>query len=300
MNNKISIGIPTYNQGKYIEETILSCLNQTIKPYEIVVSNNHCTDETDSILEKYKDKIKIVRPPKFLTMTENYQFLLDNLSGDWYMHIDSDDVLEPNAVEEVSKYTDDSNVVLIRYGVNLIDANSNMVKKGHPLRSVWKRESFPHNFYEQLSHSVTPSPGRTIRISTLRKVGGFKTEVKIAGDWATFLSLSPYGDFVNTGKVLSNYRIFPDGGKGLARIDIETADHAFIVKLEKEIIDKFQLKVDLWKKAKISIARKRFFFHQKYQHPFDPSIFEVTKEDIFKFNKWDMFLLKIRESFIKS
>lgn len=300
MSNKISIGIPTYNQGKYIEETILSCLNQTIKPYEIVVSNNHCTDETDSILEKYKNKIKIVRPPKFLTMTENYQFLLDNLSGDWYMHIDSDDVLEPNAVEEVLKYTDDANVVLIRYGVNLIDANSNMVKKGHPLRSVWKRESFPNNFYEQLSHSVTPSPGRTIRISTLRKVGGFKTEVKIAGDWATFLSLSPYGDFVNTEKVLSNYRVFPDGVKGLARIDIETADHAFIVKLEKEIIDKYKLKVDLWEKAKISIARKRFFYHQKHQHLFDPSIFGVTEEELFKFNKWDMFLLKIRELIIKS
>ena len=52
MNNKISIGIPTYNQGRYIEETILSCINQTVKPYEIVVSNNHCTDETDKILEK--------------------------------------------------------------------------------------------------------------------------------------------------------------------------------------------------------------------------------------------------------
>lgn len=47
---KISIGIPTYNQAEYLEETILSVLNQTVAAYEIVVSNNHSTDDTEKIL----------------------------------------------------------------------------------------------------------------------------------------------------------------------------------------------------------------------------------------------------------
>lgn len=50
---RVSIGIPTYNQAEYLEETILSVLNQTVPAYEIVVSNNHSTDDTEKILEKY-------------------------------------------------------------------------------------------------------------------------------------------------------------------------------------------------------------------------------------------------------
>ena len=56
---RLSIGIPTYNQGDYLEDTILSILNQTEKPYEIICSNNHSTDNTSYILEKYKDIITI-------------------------------------------------------------------------------------------------------------------------------------------------------------------------------------------------------------------------------------------------
>ena len=48
---RVSIGIPTYNQAEYLEETILSVLNQTVPAYEIVVSNNHSTDDTEKILE---------------------------------------------------------------------------------------------------------------------------------------------------------------------------------------------------------------------------------------------------------
>ena len=71
---KISIGIPTYNQAEYLEETILSVLNQTVAAYEIVVSNNHSTDDTEKILDKYSDVIRVIQPPTHLTMVENWNF----------------------------------------------------------------------------------------------------------------------------------------------------------------------------------------------------------------------------------
>ena len=42
--NKISVAVPTYNQGDYIRDTLDSLLNQNIAPLEIVVCNNHSTD----------------------------------------------------------------------------------------------------------------------------------------------------------------------------------------------------------------------------------------------------------------
>ena len=47
------------NGEKYIEESIESILNQSIKPSEIIVIMDLCTDNTEKILEKYKkDLIK--------------------------------------------------------------------------------------------------------------------------------------------------------------------------------------------------------------------------------------------------
>ena len=57
---KISVIIPTYEHGDTIETCLLSLFNQTFKNFEIIVVNDGSTDNTVKILEKYKDKIKII------------------------------------------------------------------------------------------------------------------------------------------------------------------------------------------------------------------------------------------------
>ena len=58
-NNKplVSIVIPSYNQGIFIEDTILSILNQTYKRIEIIVCDGMSTDSTVSVLKQFDDKI---------------------------------------------------------------------------------------------------------------------------------------------------------------------------------------------------------------------------------------------------
>ena len=54
----ISIIIPSFNQGKYIERTLLSILKQDYPgKVEVIVSDGGSTDETVSVLEKYQDRI---------------------------------------------------------------------------------------------------------------------------------------------------------------------------------------------------------------------------------------------------
>ena len=49
------------NGEKFIEESIESILNQSIKPSEIIVIMDLCTDNTEKILEKYKKDLTIVK-----------------------------------------------------------------------------------------------------------------------------------------------------------------------------------------------------------------------------------------------
>ena len=53
---KVSIIVPVYNTAKYLSMCIESLINQTLKDIEIILINDGSTDESESIIKKYKDK----------------------------------------------------------------------------------------------------------------------------------------------------------------------------------------------------------------------------------------------------
>lgn len=65
----VTIGIPVYNEEKFVAETILSALNQTYKNIRIIISDNCSTDRTFEIAAKYAQvdgRIKLIRHEKIL------------------------------------------------------------------------------------------------------------------------------------------------------------------------------------------------------------------------------------------
>lgn len=101
---KFTILIPTYNGSAYIEETLLSAINQTRKADAIIVSDDNSTDNTLEICSRYKEFVHIHKnengPSGFVNGWNNAIRLVD----DGYIAIlHQDDLLAPTFLEEAEK-----------------------------------------------------------------------------------------------------------------------------------------------------------------------------------------------------
>lgn len=108
---KISILIPCYNEEKTIEKCVLSCLDQISPAYEIIVVDDHSFDRSPEILEKFRNKIKIVRAPVRLGNKSHAQELgMQYVSGDILVVTDGDTLVSRNFLTEVQKTFQNSDV----------------------------------------------------------------------------------------------------------------------------------------------------------------------------------------------
>ena len=103
----ISVVTPVYNTGEYISEAIESVLRQTHRNFEYIICNNHSTDDSLAIAQRYAAqdaRIKIVQPPTFLGQGKNFNFAIQQISPEsrWLKMVLADDWLYPQSLAELS------------------------------------------------------------------------------------------------------------------------------------------------------------------------------------------------------
>jgi len=99
----VSIGLGTKNRAQYIKEALDSLLAQTYGNFELVISDNASTDDTQRICEEYarKDRrIKYMRQKSDIGHARNFDFLKENAKGEYFMWASDDDKWEPTFVEK--------------------------------------------------------------------------------------------------------------------------------------------------------------------------------------------------------
>jgi len=88
---KVSVIIPSYNQGNFIEETILSVLNQNYPNLELLIIDGGSTDQTIEIIKKYEGKIDYWISEKDNGQSHAINKGLKKATGDWVAFLNSDD-----------------------------------------------------------------------------------------------------------------------------------------------------------------------------------------------------------------
>ena len=95
---RISIVTPSFNQGRFIEETILSVLGQGYPNLEYIVIDGGSTDETGAVLERYRDQLDHVVSEKDDGQSHAINKGMAIATGEILTWLNSDDMLAPGAL----------------------------------------------------------------------------------------------------------------------------------------------------------------------------------------------------------
>jgi len=105
---RVSVAMTTYNGEKHLKEQLMSFLEQTRLPDELVVSDDSSNDKTIEILNKFKEKasfeVKININQTNIGFTKNFEKAINLCTGDLIFISDHDDVWYKNKIEKMTEY----------------------------------------------------------------------------------------------------------------------------------------------------------------------------------------------------
>ena len=105
---KVSIIVPVYNLEQFVKQCIESLMNQSFKDIEILLIDDGSTDSSPQICDSYAvrdSRVKVIHQ-KNMGLSGARNSGIRESCGRWFMIVDGDDWLEPNAVEILYAYAE--------------------------------------------------------------------------------------------------------------------------------------------------------------------------------------------------
>ncbi len=195
----VSIIIPSFNQGKFIRETIESCLNQDYRPIEILVIDGGSKDETVAVLKSFDapELQWISEPDKGVVDAANKG--MARAKGDILTIQSSDDVFLPGAIATaVAHLVNDPELGIIYGDVELIDQHSNLI--GKDIQGDF-------NFADYLARfQYIPQPGTCFTRTAMLATGQWRDSVSYSADADFWIRIATKFRIKKINSMLARYR----------------------------------------------------------------------------------------------
>src|SRR2546428_1620033 len=127
----VSIVIVNHNYGRFLPAAIESALNQTRPRVEVIVVDDGSTDDSPHIINRCGNRISsLLKENEGADAARNDGFAIS--TGDIVCFLDSDDTLQPTAVEHVVKAFADPTVAKVQWRLWMIDENGRRTGRSLP------------------------------------------------------------------------------------------------------------------------------------------------------------------------
>ncbi len=181
---KVSVIIPCYNQGEYLDEAVQSVLKSDYENLEIVIVNDGSTDKiSDTVTEYFSSnpKIKVIKIKNSGVCTAR-NVAVENATGEYILPLDADDKIYPEYIKKAVKILDKNQKIGIVYCEAEFFGISD--KKWDLKPSTIKNMLVQNRIF----------PCAMFRKSDFEKVGGYNPKMESGcEDWDLWLSLMENG-----------------------------------------------------------------------------------------------------------
>jgi len=204
-NNRLKISIVTcsYQQGRYLDATMRSVLEQQNANVEYIVIDGGSKDNSVDVIQRYQDQLYFWVSEKDKGQTDALIKGFDKATGDIMGWLCSDDLLLPGALELVSRYFDEHPEVDAVYGDSLwIDGDGNFIRPKKEMGFRRLAFLFDHNYISQ--------PSMFWRRSLYEKVGGLDARFNLAMDADLWERFSQHTKIAHIPAYLSCMRYYPE------------------------------------------------------------------------------------------
>lgn len=239
----ISIVTPSFNQGQFLEETINSILDQKYPHLEYIIIDGGSTDHSVEIIKKYCSHIKYWVSEKDSGQAQAINKGLQHCTGEIFNWLNSDDYLQPGALQKIADGFNDPAISLVAGKVNNFSIHeSEIVANQHLSAAGLMRWDRGVQFVQ---------PGVWMRLKYFIDCGGVNEQFHYAFDWdmmVRYLSLFPGVKYLDD--VLVNFRLH-DESKTVSAFDKFTKEEELIIEeLNKQPKFKTLHSVCKWKMAR--------------------------------------------------
>lgn len=213
MSTQVSVLMPVYNCGPYLDEAIESIRRQTFADFEFVIVNDGSTDNSLEIIQRHAaedERIVVVdRSNGGIVVALNAG--LEVCQGELIARMDGDDVSPLDRFEiQVKAIRENPNWAVVGGNAQRIDVT------GAPCGMA----TYPQEHEAIDAHGMSSSwPGvlqgsAIFRASALLQIGGFRDRYRYAEDLDLFLRLAEVAELRNVQNVLLQYRQHPQSVSG--------------------------------------------------------------------------------------
>ena len=202
---KVSIVTPSYNQGRFIEETIRSVLLQEYENLEYIIIDGESKDQSVKIIKKYEKWISywVSEPDRNQSNAINKGFR--HATGDIFGWLNSDDIFTPNAISKIVELREKFPDAIAWSGsAEKIDLEGNSL-------GVYNARPGTAKDFGNFGHSACVyQPSTLIDSKAFEKVGGINEELEIGLDVELWIKLAAIGSFACTDEVISVIKMYPE------------------------------------------------------------------------------------------
>ncbi|HTX92054.1 MAG TPA: glycosyltransferase family 2 protein [Anaerolineales bacterium] len=200
----VSIVTPSYNQGRFLEDTIRSVLSQDYPKVEYILVDGGSTDGSVDVIRRYSDRLAWWVAEKDRGQTDAINKGFAHAKGEILAWLNSDDTYEPHAIAEAVECLQDQPGVGMVYGdANFIDEGGRAIGRFPAAQTDYRRlrQGYVH----------IPQQAAFWRADLWKKIGPLDPSFYFAMDYDLWVRLASLAPLKYTPRLWANFRLHSQG-----------------------------------------------------------------------------------------